>query len=181
MACYRTGMSVVKPGVSRCLHGTREDIVELASQIFEQPWSLAKVGRSFTSCDFRTTFQTERCWRGYSMHEMVYTVVRGRYYAILLVRLREPVRVFPLGPDFFFCASPTNSAINPLYVSESWLSASRCCRRYVNKADVSAVRDRMVCSCFSNVGNGSNESVSVIRQSEISVLYMHILDEIYLA
>lgn len=48
----------------------------------------------------------------------------------------DPVRCFP---DLSFCASPTISAIKPLYVSLSCWRASRDWSRYVKRLEVLAV------------------------------------------
>lgn len=68
-----------------------------------------------------------------------------------------PLRLFPTVrcfPDFIFCASPTSSAISPLYVSESCWRASFVCRRCVNRREVFSVWALISARCRSRTPSG---------------------------
>lgn len=69
-------------------------------------------------------------------------------------------------PVLIFCASPTNSPMSLLYVSESCWRPSRICNRYVSKADAFAVCSLISARCDSTERSGSSDNSSVRCEHE---------------
>lgn len=87
------------------------------------------------------------------------------------LRYTTPLRLFPVHcfPDFIFCASPTSSAISPLYVSESCCKESLVCSRCVRRFEVFAVSVLRSARCRSRTASGWIFKFSAVDRNSVVI------------